>query len=177
MSLKINDPLVEFELKGVDGKTHSTRKFASKKILIVIFTCNHCPYAKAYQDRIIAVQKDYASKGVQIVAINSNDDSKYAEDNFEGMKTRAKEKGFNFPYLRDGSQNIARSYGAKATPHVFVFDSSRKLRYVGAIDDNWENPVAAKMKYLEEAIGSILANKEVKTKETMPIGCTIKWKS
>lgn len=175
--LKINDPLVEFELKGVDNKIRSTSEFRDKKILVVIFTCNHCPYAKAYQDRIIAVQKDYASKGVQIIAINANDDSKYTEDNFENMKTRAREKGFNFPYVRDESQSVAHDYGAKATPHVFVFDSARKLKYVGAIDDNWENPNSAKQKYLRDALDSILANKEVAVKETMPMGCTIKWRS
>ncbi|MBI2085289.1 MAG: thioredoxin family protein [Candidatus Aenigmarchaeota archaeon] len=176
MPLKVSDSLVEFELIGVDGKKHSSNKFASKKVLVVIFTCNHCPYAKAYQDRIIAVQKDYASKGVQVIAINSNDDSKYTEDSFDDMKTRAKEKGFNFPYLRDESQIVARDYGAKATPHVFVFDFSRKLRYVGAIDDNWDNATAAKQKYLREAIDAILAGKEIAVKETMPVGCTIKWR-
>ncbi len=176
MPLRINDSLVQFELKGVDNKVHSAANFKDKKILVIVFTCNHCPYAKAYQDRIIAVQKDYAAKGVQIIAINSNDDSKYTEDSFEGMKMRAKEKSFNFFYLRDESQDVARAYGAKATPHVFVFDASRKLRYTGAIDDNWENPSAAKQKYLRESLDAILANKEVAIKETMPMGCTIKWK-
>ncbi|MBI4167584.1 MAG: thioredoxin family protein [Candidatus Aenigmarchaeota archaeon] len=176
MPLKINDSVVGFELKGVDDMMYSISEFAGKKILIVIFTCNHCPYAKAYQDRIIAVQKDYSMKGVQAIAINSNDDSKYTEDSFEGMKMRSKEKGFNFPYLRDESQDVARDYGAKATPHVFVFDSARKLRYAGAIDDNWENESAVKQKYLRNALDAILSNKDVETKETMPVGCTIKWK-
>lgn len=177
MPLKIDDQIVEFELVGTDDASHSASEFEEKKILVVIFTCNHCPYAKAYQDRIIAVQMDYAGKGVQIVAINSNDDSKYTEDSFEGMKTRAKEKGFNFPYLHDETQDIARAYGAKATPHVFVFDSSRKLKYAGAIDDNWEKPEEAKSHYLRNALDAILAGNDVLVKGTMPVGCTIKWKS
>ncbi|MBI3412974.1 MAG: thioredoxin family protein [Candidatus Aenigmarchaeota archaeon] len=176
MPLKIGDSIAEFGLKGVDDKIHSTSEFADKKILVVIFTCNHCPYAKAYQGRIMAVQKDYAAKGVQVVAINSNEDSKYTEDSFENMKIRAKEKRFDFPYLRDESQDVARVYGAKVTPHVFVFDASRKLRYVGAIDDNWENANAAKRKYLRESLDAILSNKEIATTETTPVGCSVKWK-
>jgi peroxiredoxin len=174
--LAIGDEIIPFKLPGTDGAEHSTDDFADKQALVVIFSCNHCPYVRAWEDRMVEVQKDYADKGVQLIAVNANDDVKYPEDSFEEMKKRAAEKGFNFPYLRDETQEVARAYGAERTPEVFVFDRDRKLRYHGAIDDNYENPQLVRRSYLREALDALLAGSEVPTAETPPVGCTIKWR-
>ncbi len=126
---------------------------------------------------MVAIQRDYAGKGVQLIAINSNDASQYPEDNFENMKARAKEKHFNFPYLQDGDQKIATSYGAQRTPEVFVFDTGSILRYHGAIDDNYDDPKAVKRHYLRDALDALLGGTKIPIPDTQPIGCTIKWKS
>jgi peroxiredoxin len=165
----------DFSLKGTDGKTYSLAGFKDAKALVVVFSCNHCPYVKAYEGRMIALQKDYAAKGVRFVAINSNDDTGYPDDSFENMVKRAKERGFNFPYLRDDTQQVARAYGATHTPHLFVFGPDRRLAYTGKIDDNWENPSAVKQQYLRDALDAIVAGKAPPKPETFAIGCTIKW--
>lgn len=174
--LKIGSRAPGFSLPAADGKFYGLSSFADKKILIVIFSCNHCPYVQAYQQRIIDLQNEFEKDGVQIVAINSNDDTKYPEDSFEEMKKRAEEKKFNFPYLRDETQEVAKAYGATHTPQIFLFDETRKLRYEGKIDDNWQEPDKVKSKYLRDAILEVLNNKEVSVPETFSIGCTIKWK-
>ncbi len=174
--LKIGDPAPDFSLLGVDETYYNLNSFKDANAVVIIFSCNHCPYVQAYEDRIIAIQKDFENKGVQVVAINSNDDKKYPEDSFAEMKKRAKEKGFNFPYLRDESQETARAYGATHTPQIFLFDKNRRLRYEGKIDDNWQNPGLVKQKYLRDALEEILDGKEVSVPETFSIGCTIKWK-
>src|SRR5579872_6044840 len=120
--MKLGDPAPGFSLKGVDGKTHSLTDFSGANALIVVFSCNHCPYVQAYEDRMIAVQKDYRSKAVRLIAINSNDPVGYPEDSFDRMVERAQKRGFNFPYLCDETQSVARAYGATHTPHLFVFD-------------------------------------------------------
>ena len=176
-TLKIGSSLPSFNLKGVDGKTYNTDFFKGKKALVVIFSCNHCPYVQAYEDRIIAIQNDYAGKGVAVVAINSNDDVQYDEDSFENMIKRSNEKGFNFPYLRDESQEIAKKFDASHTPEIFVFGEKRELRYHGKIDDNWKEPDRVKSKYLQDALDELLAGKEISVPETFSIGCTIKWKN
>lgn len=176
MGLKIGDNIIDFNLRGVDEKKYYVDKFRGKRILVVIFTCNHCPYAQAYQDSIKEIQSEYSEKGVQVIAINSNDDNNYPEDSFENMKIRAKEARFNFPYLRDESQEVAREYGAEVTPDVFVFDKNRVLRYRGRIDDNWQNPGKVKEKSLRNAINELLEGKGVSIKEAKAIGCSIKWK-
>lgn len=165
-----------FALPATDGKTYSLETFADKKALIIIFSCNHCPYVQAYEDRMIALQADYAARGVQIVAINSNEDTHHPEDSFENMKQRAAEKKFNFPYLRDASQETAHRYGATHTPHVFLFDEFRNLRYTGKIDDDWKNPANVQRRFLREALDAILDGKTAPEAETYAIGCTIKWK-
>ncbi len=174
--LAIGSPAPSFSLPGVDGKTYSLETFADKKTLVVIFTCNHCPYAQAYEDRIIAIQRDYAPKSVALVGINPNYDVDYPEDSFENMKKRAQKKGFNFPYLRDETQEVARAYGAQRTPHVYVFDEKRILRYRGRVDDNWEHPNQVKTKHLREALDTLRVGYTVKTPEAEAIGCSIKWK-
>lgn len=173
--LQQGDPAPDFSLPGVDGQRYSLKDFAEKPVLVVLFSCNHCPYVQAYEDRLIEIQRDYEDRGVQLVAINSNDDVNYPEDSFENMVTRAKAKGYNFPYLRDASQQVALAYGATHTPHLFVFDRHRRLRYTGKIDDNWQRPDAVKRRYLREALEAILRNGEPAEPTTHAIGCTIKW--
>jgi len=174
--LKINDSLPLFKnLRNVDGKTISSENFKND-VLVIVFSCNHCPYVQAYEDRMIRFQKDYASKNVQLVAINSNDTKNYPDDDFPSMVQRAGAKGFNFPYLRDEDQSAADAFGATHTPQFFVFDKSRHLRYSGKMDDNWKEPESVKETYLREAVDAVLAGKQVKTAETFSIGCTIKWK-
>jgi len=175
--LNINDPMPDFKnLPSVDGKKYSSSNFKNANILIIVFSCNHCPYVKAYEDRMIALQKDYAGRGVQLVAINSNDEKNYPDDNFDEMVKRVKAKGFNFKYLRDADQQTAEAFGATHTPQFFVFNKDRKLSYSGKMDDNWENPKAVKENYLRDALDALLTGKEVKVPETFSIGCTIKWK-
>lgn len=174
--LKIDSSVPNFSLRGVDDKTYSLKDFSDKKILIVIFSCNHCPYVQAYEERIIALQNEFEKDGVKIIAINSNDDVKYPDDSFDEMKKRAAAKRFNFPYLRDETQDIAKAFGATHTPQIFLFDKDRKLKYEGKIDDNWQEPAKVKSAYLKEAILEVLKEKEVSVPETFSIGCTIKWK-
>lgn len=176
MSLKIGDPAPAFSLPGTDGRTYSLDGLADKPVLVVVFSCNHCPYVQAYEDRLIAIQRDYVGRGVQVVAINSNDDANYPEDSFEQMMARARARGFNFVYLRDASQAVARAYGATHTPQLFVFDRARMLRYTGKIDDNWQNPQAVTRRFLQDAIDALLNGRDPVEAQTHAIGCTIKWK-
>lgn len=175
-NLRIGDKAITFRLPGVDAKQHSLDDYRGKEAVAVIFSCNHCPYVRAWEDRMVQIQSDYDGKGVQLIAINSNDATKYPDDNFPKMKERAREKNFNFPYLHDESQQIARAYGAERTPEVFVFSKDRILRYHGAIDDNYDDPAAVSAQYLRDALDAVLAQKSVTIPETKPVGCTIKWK-
>jgi thiol-disulfide isomerase/thioredoxin len=167
-------------LPGVDGKNYSLEDFSNSKILVVVFSCNHCPYVKAYEDRMIAFQTDYAPRSVQLVAINSNETRNYPDDNFDEMVKRARVKRFNFPYLRDEDQTVADVFGATHTPEFFVFNDSagaeRRLAYHGKMDDDYQDPTAIKRRYLCEAVDAILAGQSVAEPETHSIGCTIKWK-
>ncbi len=174
-TLQVGDTAPDFSLPGVDGQTYSLKGFSQKTVLVVVFSCNHCPYVQAYEDRLVAIQRDYRDRGVQLLAINSNDDRSYPEDNFDNMIARAKAKGFNFPYLRDGSQQVAHAYGATHTPQLFVFDAHRRLRYTGKIDDNWQRPEAVRRRYLQEALDELLKGREPAEPTTHAIGCTIKW--
>lgn len=176
MPLKIGDPAPAFSLPGTDGRTHALDGLTDKPVLVVVFSCNHCPYVQAYEDRLVAIQRDYAGRGAQVIAINSNDDVHYPEDSFEQMVARAKAKGFNFLYLRDASQATARAYGATHTPQLFVFDRARTLRYTGKIDDNWQNPQAVTRWYLRDALDALLSGRDPAESQTYAIGCTIKWK-
>lgn len=166
----------DFRLAGVDGKVRDLASFSDKKLLVVIFSCNHCPYVMDYEDRMISIQRDFESKGVQLVAINSNDERAYPEDSLAKMVIRAKEKGFNFPYLRDQEQTTVERYGAVCTPHVFVFDNQRKLRYRGRIDDS-RDPLKVKSHDLRNALDDMIAGLSVRVPDTRPFGCSIKWSS
>jgi peroxiredoxin len=176
-NLKIGSEMPKFTLPNVDGKEYSSDDFKVEKALIVIFSCNHCPYVQAYQDRMISIQRDYREKGVRMIAINSNDSSQYEDDSFEEMKKRAEEKKFNFLYLRDEDQTIAKKFAATHTPEIFVFDNSRKLIYHGKIDDNWKDEDKVRSQYLRDALDEYLAGREISVPETFSIGCTIKWKN
>jgi len=175
-NLKIGDTALPFTLPDVDGKSHSFAEYSGKNAVVVIFSCNHCPYVRAWEDRMVQIQADYGVKGVQLVAVNANDASKYPDDSFEKMKERAREKHFNFPYLRDESQEVARAYGGERTPEVFLFDKAGGLQYHGVIDDNYDDPAAVKVKFLRDALDAVLAGRTPVTAETKPVGCTIKWK-
>lgn len=174
---KIGDEAADFELKNVDGKMVSLADFEDAKGFIVIFTCNHCPYAKAYEDRIIALDKKYKEKGYPVIAINPNDPEVNAEDSYEKMIERAEEKGFTFPYLFDDGQEIYPEYGATRTPHIFILNKEGDkniVSYIGAIDDNFEDASAVKKKYAEDAIEALLKGEEPNPSKTKAIGCTIK---
>jgi peroxiredoxin len=173
------DAAADFKLKSTDGKVMGFADFPKAQGFIVTFTCNHCPFSIAYEDRLIALHKKYADKGYPVIAINPNDAEKYPDDSYENMVVRAKEKKFPFVYLHDETQQIAKKYGATRTPHMFVIKKEGKdfiIKYIGAIDDNWENPEIVNQKYVEDAVNALLNNKEVEIKNTKAIGCTIKWK-
>src|SRR5271157_1463063 len=172
--LELGQRAPDFDLPGVDGRNHSLATFEDKPVLVVIFSCNHCPYVKDYEGRMVSIQKEYADKGVQFVVINSNDEVSYPEDSFPEMVKRAKERGFNFPYLRDQSQKTVEAYGAVCTPHVFAFDAKRVLRYRGRIDDSRD---AAKVSShdLRNALADMTSSREVQVPDTRPFGCSIKW--
>jgi peroxiredoxin len=183
-TLEIGRPAPDFVLTGIDGRTYSLKDFSDVQILVVIFTANHCPTAQAYEDRIIQLVKDYKDKGVTIVAISPNDPKAlhlnelgYTDlsDTLEEMKIRAKDKGFNFPYLYDGDeQKVAHAYGPVATPHVFIFDKDRRLRYTGRVDNN-ERIGKATVHDTRNAIEALLAGKPVPVDKTKTFGCSIKW--
>ena len=174
MALSVGSKAPDFDLPGVDGRGYSLGSFADKKAVVVVFSCNHCPYVVASEDRMIGLQADYAERGIQLVAINPNDEVKYPADRFEAMKTRAAEKGFNFPYLRDESQEVARAYGDTATPEVFVVDPAGTIVYHGRIDDNVMEPHRIRRHDLREALEELLAGKEITVKDTEPVGCSVK---
>ncbi len=174
--LEINCSAPDFCLPGVDGKDYCLAEFSSKTLLVVVFTCNHCPYAQAYEPRLVAIQQDYLDRGVQLVAINPNDAAGYPEDNFGNMVKRAETSRFNFPYLRDEAQHVARAYGAEYTPEAYLFNRSRQLCYLGRIDDNWQHPEKIQSHDLRQALDAVLVDQPVQNPVTHAIGCTIKWK-
>jgi peroxiredoxin len=174
--LKTGDTAIPFTLKGTDERQHTLSDYADKAAVVIIFSCNHCPYVRAWEDRMIEIQTDYDGKNVQLIAINANDTKKYPDDSFLKMQERARDKGFNFIYLFDEQQEVAEAYGAERTPEVFLFDTNGILQYHGAIDDNFQDPKEVKNHYLRNALNSVLAGETPSMIETRPVGCTIKWK-
>ncbi len=166
----------DFSLPGIDGKTYSLASFKGKPVVVVFFTCNHCPYVQAWESRFVEVQRDYAAKGVALVGINSNDETKYPEDDLAHMKERAKDHGYNFPYLRDESQKVAEAWGPVATPDFYILDKDRVIRYRGRLDDNHKDAHAVSLNYLRDALDDVLAGKSPRVALTPPYGCSIKWK-
>lgn len=175
-SVPLGSDAIDFSLRGTDERIYSLESFKTAGILVVIFTCNHCPYAMAIWPRTIEFQSRYASRGVQVVAINPNDAQNYPEDHPSQMKRKVKEWGVNFPYVFDESQEVARAYDAQCTPDIYVYDQNRKLRYHGRFDDNWQEPSKVKRRELEEAVETILAGKSPSEKQNPSMGCSIKWK-
>ncbi|MEM8874036.1 MAG: thioredoxin family protein [Planctomycetota bacterium] len=173
-TLQLNDPAPAFDLPGTDGKNHTLADYDAD-ILVVGFTCNHCPYVIESEDRIKAFHTDYRDKGVQLVCINSNSTGTYAEDSFEHMVQRVKDKGFEFDYLRDESQEVAKAYGALRTPHFYVFGKDRTLKYTGRMDDSPRDPSKQTTHELRDAVDDLLAGREVAQPLTNPIGCNVKW--
>ena len=176
VALKPGDTAVDFKLKNVDGKMVSLSDFKNAKGYIIVFTCNHCQYAKLYEDRLIAINDKYSKMGYPVIAINPNDPTAEPEDSFDEMKKRAKSKGFKFPYLFDEGQKIYPQYGATRTPHVFLLNAQRVVKYIGAIDDNPNDASAVKAKYLEDAIASLQGGKDIIPNVTKALGCSIKVK-
>jgi peroxiredoxin len=174
---KVGDKAADFKLKNTDGKYVSLSDYPNTKGFIVIFTCNHCPYAQAYQDRIISIEKKYKALGYPVIAISPNDPGIVPEDSYENMIARAKEKGYTFPYLIDETQNVYRIYGAKRTPHDFVLERKKEgliVQYIGAIDDNYQDATKVTIPFLSNALDALLAGKSPDPSFTKAIGCSIK---
>lgn len=171
---KVGDTATDFSLKNVDGKMVSLADYPDAKGYIVIFTCNECPYAKMYEDRINDLNNTYAPKGYPVIAIMPNDPSVQPGDGFTQMQARAKEKGFTFPYLMDEGQTVFPKYGATKTPHVFLLDAKKVVKYIGAIDNNPKNAAAADVKYVENAIAALEGGSDPDPDYTKAVGCGIK---
>jgi thiol-disulfide isomerase/thioredoxin len=161
---------------GVDGRTYQKHDFANAQTLLVVFTCNHCPYAQAVEDRIIALQRAYSPSAMQIVAVCSNDASAYPDDAFDKIQERWRNKRMPFPYLYDESQELAKTFGAVCTPDFFLYDKDRALRYRGRLDDNWKEPAKVTKQELKEAIDALLAGKNPSDNQNPSMGCSIKWR-
>ena len=174
MSVAIGELAPDFELVSTDGTWHSSADSVGPAT-VVVFTCNHCPYALAWHDRIARAAQDYANRGVRFLAINANDADRYPRDSFEAMQQRVADGDWPMPYLHDASQDVARAYGAQTTPDVFVLDASGRLRYRGAPDGDYEDPNAGAA-WLRDALDAIIAGAEPPRAQTPPLGCSIKWK-
>ncbi len=175
----VGDKAIDFELKNVDGKMVSPKDYADAKGFIVVFTCNTCPYAVKYEDRIIELNKKYAKKGFPVIAINPNDPEVQPKDTYELMVEKAKEKGFDFPYLYDPGRKVSAVYGATKTPHIYLLSKKGEkltVEYIGAIDDNYEDASAVKKAYLADAVDALLAGGKPEITETKAIGCSVKMK-
>ena len=176
---EVGDDAADFKLKNIDGKMVSLSDFKTAKGFIVVFTCNHCPYAKKYEDRIVELDKKYKDQGYPVIAINPNDPNVQPEDGYKQMIDRAKQKGFTFPYLVDEGQKIYPQYGATKTPHVFVLQKENGkniVKYIGAIDNNYDNPNDVSEYYAQDAVNALIKGEPVKMTKTVAIGCTIKVK-
>ena len=163
-------------LPGADGKSWGLDDFHRSPLLLVVFSCNHCPYAQAWEGRIIELVREFATKGLATIMINSNETVNYPDDRMDRMVERARSKGYPFPYVRDDDQSVAKAYGALVTPHPFLFDRERRLIFQGKPDDSWQVPSKVKRAFLREAIESAVAKKPIPTPLSSVIGCTIKWK-
>jgi len=177
--LSVGDTAPDFKLKNVDDKMVSLSDYADQEGAIIIFTCNHCPFSIAYEDRLNDLEATYAAKGYPIIAINPNDPELYPEDSFDEMKVRAEEKGFKFPYLMDEKQDIYPQYGATKTPHIYLLSNDGgdfTVEYVGAIDDSARDASSVEKTYLADAIDSLIAGEDIAVTETKAVGCSIKAK-
>lgn len=176
-TLDLGEKAPYFSLPATDGKIYSLSDFVGVNALALVFTCNHCPYARAYEGRICTIAERYHEQGARLVAICSNDSDGYPEDRFERMVEKSQSLGFKFPYLHDHSQIAARAYDAACTPEVFLFDRDHRLAYHGAIDDSWEDPSKVTQPYLENAIEALLEGRRPDPALTPVLGCSIKWRA
>ncbi len=174
-TLEIGDRAPDFSLPAVDGKTYTLDDFAGSAALVVVFSCNHCPFVIGSEDRMNAFAADYAPRGVAMISINSNETDNHPDDSFEHMVTRAAEKDFQFVYARDEDQSVALAYGALRTPHYYLFDADRRLRYTGRMDDDPRDAANARTHELRDAADALLAGNPVAVELTNPLGCNVKW--
>jgi peroxiredoxin len=175
MTLALGTTAPDFDLPGVDGRNHALGDYADAEVLVLVQSCNHCPYVQAWEGRLSAITREYADRGVRVVAVSSNDADAYPEDSFPEMKRRAQAQGFAFDYVYDEPQDVARALGAERTPEVYVFDRDRTLVYHGAIDDS-RDETAVSQHYLRDALDAILAGEEPAVADTPAVGCTVKWR-
>jgi peroxiredoxin len=175
VTVQIGAQAPSFELIDTEGDPWLVNGSGADPVTVVVFTCNHCPYALAWQERIAQAARDYSQSGVRFLAINSNDADRYPRDSFDAMKRRVAREQWPMPYLHDSQQDVARAFGAKTTPDVFVLDSDRRLRYRGAPDADYDDP-SQNAQWLREALDAVLAGEEPARAETRPVGCSIKWK-
>ena len=175
MSAVLGAEAPQFDLPGVYGQSHSLDSYADANVLVLVQSCNHCPYVQAWEGRLSAIASDYADRGVRVVAVNSNDVVSHPEDSFEEMQKRSREQGFTFEYLYDEPQAVAQALGAERTPEVFVYDRDRRLRYHGAIDDN-RDETGVSQQYLRDALDALLAGSDPAVAQTPAVGCTVKWR-
>ena len=174
--ISIGDAAPDFELPDTEGRAQRLRDPNGSKATVVVWTCNHCPYALAWHDRILSAARDYADRGVRFLAINSNDAERYPADSYEAMKQRVSEEQWPLPYLYDSTQEVARAYGARVTPDVFVLDAEGRLRYRGAPDADYGDP-SQNAAWLRDALDDLLSDREPSRPETDPVGCSVKWKT
>ncbi|MFN2470219.1 MAG: thioredoxin family protein [Gaiellaceae bacterium] len=175
MTLPLGTAAPSFALPGVDRVTHALEDYDDTDVLAVVWSCNHCPYVQAWEDRMMELQRDFGERGFRLVAINSNDTESYPGDSFDAMCERARERGFNFDYLHDADQSVARAYGPERTPEVFLFDRDRRLVYHGAIDDSYDE-TGVQERYVRDVVEALLDGGELPVTETPPVGCSVKWR-
>ncbi len=175
----LGDAIADFRLKNVDNRQITLTDYRDQKGLVVVFMSNHCPFAKAYEDRLIALDRKFSPQGYPVLAIMPNDPKVYEDDSFQNMQARAKEKGYSFAYGMDETQATARAFGATRTPEVYVMKQTNGqfiLEYIGTIDDSPQDSASVQRRYIDEAVSSLLAGRPVQSPITKPIGCAIKWK-
>jgi len=177
LALGASIPMADTKMKNVDGTEMAIADVKGAKGTLVVFTCNACPWAKAWEDRIVALGNEYQKKGIGVIAVNANDPAKVAEDGYDGMQARAKEKNFGFPYVVDATSGVAKAFGASRTPEAFLFDAKGALVYHGTIDDNAQEPGKVKETYLKDALAAVASGQGVAVKETKAMGCGIKFRA
>ena len=166
----------DFDLPAVDGNRYGRDDFAGKPVLVVMFICNHCPYVKAVEDRLIGLAREFEPRGVQFVAVCANDAENYPDDAFDALAARWREKGYGFPYLHDEQQNVARAFGAVCTPDIFVYDRARRLAYRGRVDDSWKDASKVTRRELAAALEALADGKKPSPEQRPSMGCSIKWR-
>jgi peroxiredoxin len=177
LALGASIPKADVKMKSVDGRKLSIADVKGEKGTLVIFTCNHCPWVIAWEERVVALGNEFSGRGVGVIAINPNDPAVQKEDGLEAMQARAAERGKQFPYVVDATSDVARAFHAKVTPEAFLFDAEGRLVYHGTIDDNAQKPAEVKRTYLRDALEALVSGGEIEDKQTKALGCTIKFRA